>query len=478
MRNMKRIVKALSVAALACMSVFSAQGQQNLRTAYFLDGYTYNYKLNPAFAPERPFTAFPLLGNLGIGVESNLALSTFLYPTGNGNLTTFLSPTVPDAEFLKKLNNVNQLNFGINETIMATGFRTGKAFHTIDIALKADVGASLPKDLFAFVKTAGSTGATSWDISRIGIRTNARMEVAYGYSRPIFEGLRVGARVKLLMGLVNANAIIDNMTLNMTGQEWSVKAHGKAEIAGPISFGTIDGSNEIDFEDIKVPEDMEQINEYLSSPSIGLAFDLGASYDFLDYFTASIAVQDLGFINWNNTTTAEMPGAEWKFNGFGTISPDAEIGDQLSDMADDLLGMLKMEMTGNAQKKSNALSATIHAAVEARMPFYERLSFGILGTVRADGPCSWTEGRLIMSVSPVNILSAAASYAISDFGHSLGAVLNIHLPGFNLYAGIDSILPIMNVTPQFIPIDALNTNLTMGLTFAFGKAEGRYRNNK
>ena len=83
-----------------------------------------------------------------------------------------------------------------------------------------------------------------------------------------------------------------------------------------------------------------------------------------------------------------------------------------------------------------------------------------------------------MSVAPVNILSAAASYAISDFGHSLGAVLNIHLPGFNLYAGIDSILPIMNVTPQFIPIDALNTNLTMGLTFAFGKAQGRYRNNK
>jgi hypothetical protein len=139
--------------------------------------------------------------------------------------------------------------------------------------------------------------------------------------------------------------------------------------------------------------------------------------------------------------------------------------------------MFKMEMTGSGIKKTNALSATVHAALEARMPFYERLSFGILGTVRADGPYSWTEGRLIMSIAPVNVLSAAASYAVSDFGHSLGAVLNIHLPGINLYAGFDSILPALNVTPQMVPVNALNTNMTMGLTIAFGKAEGRYRNN-
>jgi hypothetical protein len=279
------------------------------------------------------------------------------------------------------------------------------------------------------------------------------------------------------MGIINANTIIDKMTLNMSEQEWSVKAHGKAEIAGPMSFSTIEGSNEIDFEEITVPEDMEQINKYLSNPSIGLAFDFGASYDFLDYFTASIAVQDLGFIKWNNASTAEMPGAEWKFNGFGTVSPDTEIGDQLDEMTDDILQMFKMEMTGSGIKKTNALSATVHAALEARMPFYERLSFGILGTVRADGPYSWTEGRLIMSIAPVNVLSAAASYAVSDFGHSLGAVLNIHLPGINLYAGFDSILPALNVTPQMVPVNALNTNMTMGLTIAFGKAEGRYRNN-
>jgi hypothetical protein len=30
------------------------------------------------------------------------------------------------------------------------------------------------------------------------------------------------------------------------------------------------------------------------------------------------------------------------------------------------------------------------------------------------------------------------------------------------------------VTPQFIPIDEINTNLKVGLTFPFGKYNGRY----
>ena len=54
---MKRIQYILAMAAVTVISSISAFGQQNLRTAYFLDGYTYNYKMNPAMAPERAFFA-------------------------------------------------------------------------------------------------------------------------------------------------------------------------------------------------------------------------------------------------------------------------------------------------------------------------------------------------------------------------------------------------------------------------------------
>ena len=75
----------------------------------------------------------------------------------------------------------------------------------------------------------------------------------------------------------------------------------------------------------------------------------------------------------------------------------------------------------------------------------------------------------------LNFFSLAASYAISDFGSSLGGVVNIHLPGLNIYAGVDSYKPLLNVTPQFIPIDSINTNVVLGANISFGKAVGRYR---
>ena len=103
---MKTTVKyIISVLILSVALFTNASAQQNLRTAYFLDGYTYNYKLNPAFAPERPFVALPLLGNIGIGVESNMGLSTFLYPTSDGKLTTFLNKSVGDDQFLNNLKS-------------------------------------------------------------------------------------------------------------------------------------------------------------------------------------------------------------------------------------------------------------------------------------------------------------------------------------------------------------------------------------
>lgn len=468
---MKRTIYILALSAIAALASVSAYAQQNLRTAYFLDGYTYGYKMNPAIAPDRAFTAMPILGNLGVGVESNLGLSQFLYPTSNGKMTTFLSSSVSDEQFLNGLNTVNKLNLSINESLIATGFRVGKSFHTIDLSLKADAGVSLPKDLFSFIKTGSSSGATAWDVSRIGVRANARMELAYGYSRPINDWIRVGARVKVLMGIARADAVVDDLNLQMSGQEWSVTAHGNAEISGPMSFGTHAGSKEIDFQEVVMPEGLEEWNEYLSTPSLGAAVDLGASFDFLEIFTASVSVLDLGFIGWNSTTTAVMPGGKWSFDGFGVIGTgeDNNIGDQISQMGDELLNMIKMEKTGDRIKKSNPLAATIHAGIEARMPFYDRLSFGLLGTQRIDGIYSFTEGRLSANVAPLKWFSVAASYAFSNFGSSLGGVVNIHLPGFNLYAGLDSFLPMMNVTPQFVPIDKLNTNITFGLTFAFGK---------
>ena len=479
MKIMKRIIHMVAAFMMAGSFFMTAYAQQsNLRSAYFLDGYTYRYKFNPSFAPERGFVSIPVLGNVGLGVESNLGVSNFYFPTQNGKLAFFLDDSVSDEQFMSGIKDRNMLNINANVNLLAFGFRTGKSYHTFDISLKASERSNLPKSLFAFAKVGTASGNTSWQIENLGARLDAFTEIAYGYSRPVGDNLHVGGRFKVLVGLAREEVMIDQLNLTMGREKWEVKSQGYAELSGPFSVDTASGSNDIDLESFKVADDLKAIMQ--GPKSYGVALDLGASYDFLEYFTASLSLLDLGFLSWNGMTKAVAPGKSWTFDGFGTIRTDGttDFGQQFEEFGKDILDIFQFEMAGKDQKVTKALSATLHAGIEARMPFYQRLTFGLLATHRFDGPFSWTEGRLSANLAPINCFSVAASYGISNFGSSLGAVANFHFPGFNLYAGIDSFLPIMNMASNYLPVNAANTNLSMGLNITFGKAHGIYHDMK
>ena len=480
---MKKIILHIIVPVilLIALPLVSSAQQNNLRSAYFLDGYTYNYRLNPAFAPERGFISFPAIGNAAVGLESNLALSTFLYPTTGGKLTTFLDDSVSDNDFLGALRERNNLNANLNLNLLAFGFRTGQMYHTLDFSLKGNANVNLPKDLFAFLKTSTSNGRTSWDMARLGMHADTYGELAYGFSTSFGKNLRIGARLKVLMGVLMADVNIDRLSLKMSGEEWAVSSHGNAAVSGPVTLGTYEGSNRIDFSQISLPEQPDEwLSAFTEKKSMGVGLDLGASYDFLDYFTASFSILDLGFIGWNNVTEASTPESTWRFDGFKDISINDEstLSDHFDQMLDDATQMIQLNKTLDGAKSSKSLGATVHAGIEARLPFYERLSFGLLASHRFKGTYSWTEGRLSANWAPVNVLSFAASGAYSNYGASLGAVLNIHIPVINLYIGLDSFSPMLNVTPDYyIPIGKINTNLVFGLDFTFGKARSRLRGN-
>ncbi len=473
---MKKIFYSFVIALLIIPSV--ANAQSNLRSGYFLDGYVYKYKMNPAMAPERGFFAFPLLGNLGLGMETNLGLSTFLYPTETGRLTTFLSPRVTNETFLSKIAANNKMNMNLDLGILAFGFRTGKGFHTVDLSIRTDLGTNIPGGLFSFIKVGGAMGDTQWDISNLGARASARAELAYGYSRSIGEHLRVGARAKLLLGVARADIALDKMRMEMRSDRWSIEAHGQMHMSAPISFMTRgESGNSTSTDDMNVVDlgaiDTDGFMNVLTSPSLGFGLDLGATYDFLHYFTASLSVLDLGVMSWKNSMTAETPETSWHFEGFEALDTE-HMEDQLSEMSSSLGKAFNFERKESGVTKSASLAATVNAGIEARMPFYERLSFGLLYTQRIEGDYSWSEGRLAASLSPVNWFSVTTNYAFSHFGHSWGGAINLHLPGFGLFVGLDSFSPLLNVTPQYIPIDDLNTNLALGINFTFGKYHGRY----
>ena len=448
----------------------SAYAQQNFRTGYFLDGYTYAYKLNPAFQGERGFLTIPVAGKLSAGLESSFALSSFLYPTADGGLTTFMNPSVSSEAFLGSLKDFNRTNINVDVPVFGLGFFTGEMYHTLDISARADARVGIPKSLFSFMKD-GATNVNEWDMSNIGGRADARLELAYGVSRRFHDFLNVGARFKVLVGIMNAELMIDNLNLKMAADEWSVDADGHMNLNGIVGLKDIN-----DFDSITYPDSIDEILNM--DHSIGYALDLGVSVDFLNYFTASAAILDLGYIEWAQGFSARTPETEtWRFTGFDSLSlndSQSSIKDQFSDMGEDLMKIFNLNKVNGYTPDRVDISATAHVGLEARMPFYEKLSFGLLGTHRFDGPYSWSEARGSVNIAPLKKVSASCSYAVSDFGKSAGAALNLHTAFLTIYAGVDSFLPAMNITPQFVPIDSWNTNVTLGVTLTVGAYRGHF----
>lgn len=458
---MKKLTLITVALIFASLSTFA----QNFRTGYFLDGYMYKYQLNPAFQGERGFFALPAIGGVSVGQESNLAYGTFVYPSDN-QMVSFLHPSISDEQFMSKIKNDNPVNANLDLNLLAVGFRTKNMYHTIDFSLKGNVHAAVPGDLFRFLKVGGSDGNPVYDLSSLNLDLSVYSQLAYGFSIKIKDFMSVGVRAKFLMGMQTVQSNIDALQLSLQPEKWTLNAGGHI-VASSMVAGLLNN----DMGDMS-----SEIQAIFKNPGLGAAFDLGVSFDFLKHFTVSASVLDLGFIYWKNLSKQGIASTSWEYSGFENIAGGEgnDVNAQLDSKLEELKSVFKFEDMGVVDKHIQKLGITTMLGLEFRMPFYNRLSIGALGTHRFEGPNSWTEGRFSLNIAPLRWLSLSANYAISTFGHAYGAALNIHPKGFNLFVGLDSFKPLLNVTPKFIPIDSWNTNAKFGITFPFGKYNGRY----
>ncbi|MBQ5380276.1 MAG: hypothetical protein IIU60_02550, partial [Paraprevotella sp.] len=101
------------------------------------------------------------------------------------------------------------------------------------------------------------------------------------------------------------------------------------------------------------------------------------------------------------------------------------------------------------------------------LPMYKGLRFGFLSSTYINGAYSWSEGRFSANIVPCKWFDASVNYSISSFGSSLGWLISLHPKGFGLYIGSD--YQFFKVTPQFVPVNHVNANINLGITFPLGK---------
>ena len=441
-------------AALCLVTGAAAQNP----TAYFMEGTTLRSQLNPAFAPLRGYVNIPGLGGLDLSTGGNLSLDKILYPH-NGRLVTLIDSSVSSADALSGLKADNLL--GIDSRVNLIGFgaftRNHKNFWSFDLNVRVNADATLPYELFEFLKKGRSA-----DISNIGVSADSYLEAGFNYSFPLLnDRLYIGVRGKFLLGVARARMYYDRFDVSLNQDEWLIKATGGLDITAAgldIATKRNDNGEEV--------YKMGDIDLKPTAPSgYGFAVDLGATYDILPNLQASLAVNDLGFISWSKGHSQQgVSSKELRFTGV-EINSDGTTPQPKFDL--DVLEFRKSQTKGTTRM----LRASVNAGLEYNV-WRHKIGIGLLYTARI-----WeyeTLHNITGSVNfhPIRWFTMTGSYSvIGNRGGAVGLALNLCPNWINFYIATD-ILTVKH-TPQWLPVKQQTMNVTLGLGVPIGKRSHR-----
>lgn len=419
--NKRRIIAAAALLGAAlCLKA------QPLQEGFFLRNYNRAYQYNPAIVGENDFIGVP---NVLFTQQNNAGAAAFLYPTDQG-LVTGLHSSVPAATFLGNLPQSIRFHGDINATLVSYGFWKGGGFHTLDLNVRGNYGASLPKELFQFAKQ--GTGSSPTDLSGISLDAGLFIELAYGYGRKLGDWLSVGGRVKLLLPMYGASYDISRFDVTAEEEKLAVKLRGDLYLTN--RSGTIH-TNKEGYWDLTSFSSREKLSFWPSGA--GAAVDLGLLATPAEGLSISLSVLDLGGVYWyygNRATT----GGTATFEGLQEVTYEQLGGQALKDMLLDagnqFLSLLKPIGFYGHSWRFQKLHMQANLGVKYQMPFYRRLAAGASVRYAGASGLPYWEGRGALEVNPLDWLDVTANLGYGTRGMVFGLAASVQFYRFQLTA--------------------------------------------
>ncbi len=437
--------------------VFMAADAQYLRTSYFMEGTSSRLQLNPGLQPTRGYFNFPVIGSFNVGASSNVLGTSDIIDIVDSGTDLFTND-----DLYNRLKDDNRLNVNLNTDILSFGWYRGKGFWSVNVGLRADIGASIPGDMFNYLRDADqfdySSGRLEGSITNMAFDVNAYAEVGLGYSRAINEKLTVGGRFKVLLGIASAELAVDEFSVDMNlpadpdnPSSWNGNYGGSYSARAHVATSFKGGG--LSFDENNVPDGFD-FDGGFGIAGTGFGIDLGASYKLLDNVTLSAAVLDLGFIKWKSsaTTTATAEGGE-----------DIQINQNNYQefLDDDFLSLERFNLKANEEgttSRKKKLSSTVLLAGEYTL-LSDKLSLGAMYTARFVEPKTLNEITFSATYRPKNWFNLALSYSpVQASGKSFGLGLKLG----PLFLGTDY---------MFFGNNSKSVNGFLGLSFALGKSK-------
>jgi hypothetical protein len=428
-----------------------------------MEGSYFRTELNPALAPSRGYVALPVIGGMGLNLTNNfLSVDNFFYKNG-GEVVTALHESVSADKFLGRLPQTGVFGLNLNANIVGVGFHTKKSFWNFGVNLRTHNDITMSKDIFKVLK---SLGNGHYNLDNTSFSSTSYAEVYLGNARKIvdfkFGTLSAGARVKFLMGILNASSEIDQMYADITADVVKGQMRGSLRASGLIFDNSKVVAGEKLSDDI-IFEDASQMFDNLNN--FGAAIDLGAELTLLnERLRVSAAVTDLGFIKWSPASHVEAETfADFYFNG---VNLDTEKAD--SDGKADIY--MKDTKSGGY---STRLNCSLNLGAEYNV-LNDHIGFGLLSHTEFRHKKSFSELTASVNFRPANWFSATVSHTLlcrNKLG-VWGFALNLHPAAINIFVGADYIpMKMVKYKDISVPYNMKSFNLYMGLGFNLGRAK-------
>jgi len=458
-------LKASCIALLLTVIEVSEGFTQGVRTSYFMDNVPARLKMNPALQPARGYFNIPAIGALGLSASSNkLSVQDFIDIIENEN--DFLN----SDKFINRLDTKNTMNIDLTTDVISFGFYSGKGFWTVNLGARAIISASIPKTMFEFARYANTDPESQklkldYDIKNMELHADIFTEIGLGYSRPVTHNLTLGGRAKLLVGIGNLDAKIDQIQANFNPddissyQSWKVKTKGSLETSMKgLEFSHDPEAGYIDDIDFDSPG----VSGY------GFGIDLGASYKLFDCINISAAILDLGFIKWTkSSTTIATTDSEHNYGDFINFDPEhpeetyeAEAGDVFD------FDLIQFQTEEKTKSRRTSLRSTLNLGAEY-MILNNKLGFGILSSTQFTQPESYSELTISANYRPRNWFGTTLSYS---FLHSEFKTIGIGVKMGPVFIGSDYLM-------TKAPKEANRLNAYLGVSLPLGKKRADYRRN-
>lgn len=278
--------------ALFCMMALSS-----VATAQFVSPVDF-MRNNPrsAFANPAFYTCeygyFDLgLGGINFGVQNiGLKYDKFFRFNEVGQ------PTVLDLDAgVASLRNTNYLNTYLTFDVFNCGRRTKHGFFTYTHRFREYESLSYNKDLVQLAANGNAAFLGESNPADISVRAGARVyqEFDFGYQMSLTKELNIGLRLKFLMGFMDAKTDVVNAKLFTDPETYELKLMTQASVTGALPYQFVMEDGQLSIVD-------KRFNPANLFKNYGFGVDLGAEYKFDEHWGAAAALNDLGFIKWDN----------------------------------------------------------------------------------------------------------------------------------------------------------------------------------